>query len=130
MPTIEIEPDEADEALNQEIFEYLQKVAVELSNQLRVEAPVGATGDLQSSFQILDYGEQYLFVGSKLHYADDVQFGTGPHEPNFEKLQIWARRKLGNEAAAGPVFTKIKEEGTEANQYVDRAVANTKQHFQ
>ena len=101
------------------------ELANELVNQLKVEAPVGATGDLQRSFQIFRQGDGVIWLGTRIHYAMDVWKGTPPHTPDWEAIQVWARRKLGNESAAGPVFRKIQREGTEENDYVGRAIDNT-----
>lgn len=109
--------------------ELLRDVAIELGNQLQVEAPTGATGDLQRSFAILGEQDGVVWVGSRLPYSDDVYYGTAPHIADFEALKVWARRKLGDEAAAGPVFRKIAQEGTEPNDYVDRAIENTVARF-
>jgi len=64
-----------------------------------------------------------------LGYAESVYLGSPPHTPDFEQIRLWARRKLGDESAAGAVFRKIQQEGTEANPYVDRAVENTVERF-
>jgi hypothetical protein len=130
MPALKIDPDEVPEEVRGRVLQFLRRVARRLSDELYQEAPVGATGSLQSSFQILSETDERIFVGSRIDYADDVAFGTDPHRPNFENLQVWARRKLGNEELAGPVFRKISQEGTEPNRYDERAVVNTIQHFQ
>jgi len=130
---IETDLSEFDEAAQEAVHKYLRDIGVELANQLQQEAPVGATGDLQQSFQlpqaILDEGTSRIIVGSRLPYAKPVQTGTGPHIADFEALQVWARRKLGNEAAAGPVWMSIAKHGTEANPYMERAIENTIQRF-
>jgi len=119
-----------EQAVGEGADELLRDVVIELGNQLQIEAPVGATGDLQRSFAILGEQDGVIYVVSQLPYADDVQYGTAPHLADFEALRVWARRKLGSEAAAGPVWRKIAQEGTDANPYVDRAVENTVQRFQ
>ena len=70
-----------------------------------------------------------IVLGSRLAYAEVVQTGAPPHIPPFEPIQIWARRKLNDESAAGPVWQKIRQEGTDANPYVDRAFENTLRKF-
>ena len=109
--------------------ELLRDVAIELGNQLQVEAPTGATGDLQRSFAILGEQDGVVWVGSRLPYAGHVQYGTAPHTPPLEPLKVWARRKLGDESAAGAVWQTIREEGTDADPYVDRAIDNTVARF-
>jgi len=111
--------------LGEEADRILLELSNELVNQLKVEAPVGATGDLQRSFQIFRQGDGVIWLGTRIHYAMDVWKGTPPHTPDWEAIQVWARRKLGNESAAGPVFRKIQREGTEENDYVGRAIDNT-----
>lgn len=126
-----IEMDELEEALGDEVGTYLEEVANELVNQLQIEAPTGATGDLQRSFNIFSVSDDgsEIIVGSKLEYALDVHEGTGPHDPGFENIKVWARRKLDDESAAGPVWRSIKEHGTEPNPYVDRAIDETMERF-
>jgi hypothetical protein len=114
-----------EDELGEAAAQIAEDVAVELSNQLRIEAPVGATGRLQGSFQLFRTSGGTVFLGTRVPYAEGVWKGRPPHEPDFDALQVWARRVLGDESAAGPVFTKIKQEGTEPNDFVGRAVDNT-----
>jgi hypothetical protein len=106
-----------------------EDIAVELANNLRIEAPVGATGRLQESFQLFRTGDGVVYLGTRVPYARGVWKGKPPHEPDFQAIQKWARRKLGDESAAGPVFAKIKAEGTEPNDFVGRAIDNTFQRI-
>ena len=115
--------------LDDEVARQLLEIGNRLVEHLRDEAPVGATGDLQRSMQIFRATDGRVVLGSRIHYAADVQYGTEPHLADFEGLQKWARRKLGSEAAAGPVWRKIAEEGTEANPFVDRAIEATLDDF-
>lgn len=103
----------------------LVEIASELVNQLQQEAPVGATGTLQQSFQLFRTSENVVWLGTRVPYAKGVWQGKPPHSPDFEAIEVWSRRVLGDESAAGPVYNSIKESGTEANPYVDRAVQNT-----
>lgn len=116
---------DAESELGKATMEIAEEVAVELSNQLRIEAPVGATGRLQESFQLFRTEAGVVYLGTRVPYAKGVWKGKPPHEPDFDALKVWARRVLGDESAAGPVYTKIKEEGTEPNDFVGRAVDNT-----
>lgn len=118
---------DAEAELGEAAMHIAEEVAVELANQLRVEAPVGATGRLQESFQLFRTEDGVVYVGTRVPYAKGVWKGKPPHEPDFDDLKVWARRKLNDESAAGPVFRKIKEEGTEPNDYVGRAIGNTLQ---
>lgn len=115
--------DELDAEAEQLVFE----LANELVNQLKIEAPSGATGDLRRSFQIFRKGDGVVWLGTRIPYALFVQEGTGPIDnppPPFEPFQIWARRKLGDESAAGGVWHKVRTEGIDANPYMDRAIQN------
>jgi hypothetical protein len=125
MVVITFDLDEMEDELGEAAMQIAEDVAVELANQLRIEAPVGATGRLQGSFQLFRTEDNVIYLGTRVPYAKGVWKGKPPHEPDFQALQKWARRKLGDESAAGPVFAKIKREGTEPNDYVGRAVDNT-----
>ena len=113
------------EELDKSAQEIVVDIAVELVNQLKLEAPVGATGTLQESFQIFTTGDGEVLLGTRVPYAEGVWRGKPPHDPGFGNIQVWARRKLGDESAAGPIYAHIKEEGTEPNDFVGRAVDNT-----
>lgn len=111
--------------MNDAVAEIIQELAVELSNQLQIESPVGATGRLQDSWFIAKREDDVIVLGSRVDYALDVWKGRGPHLADFDAIQVWARRKLGDESAAGPVWRHIAREGTEPNEYVERAIENT-----
>jgi len=111
--------------LSEETRRILEDIGNDLVNNLKVEAPVGATADLRRSFQIFRRDANTVVLGSRLDYAAAVNYGRGPHTPDFDKLQVWARRKLGDEEAAGPIYQKSRREGTEPNPYIDRAVNAT-----
>lgn len=112
--------------------ERLTEIASELVNQLKIEAPTGATGDLQRLTQIWREEPGRIIITMPEH-GRFVQEATAPPSGNkkipFEPIERWARRKLGDEDAAGPVWQKLMEEGTDANPFVDRAVDNTVQRF-
>ena len=121
--------DELGDELDAETQDILEDIANTLINELKREAPTGATADLQRSFQIFRRSSGEIVLGSRLQYAEFVQTGTRPHTPPFEPIAIWARRKLGDESAAWAVWHKIRQQGTDANPYVDRAFENTLQSF-
>jgi len=121
--------DELERDLDAETARILEDIANTLVNEMKKEAPVGATADLQRSIQIFRRSSGEIVLGSRLDYAEFVQTGTRPHAAPFEPIQIWARRKLGDESAAWPVWQKIRQEGTDANPYVDRAFENTLRKF-
>lgn len=101
------------------------EVSTELVNQLQIEAPVGATGRLQESFQIFRDERGVVWLGTRVPYAKGVWKGKPPHTPDFDDIKVWARRVLGDQSAAGPAFTKIQREGTNPNPFVERAIDNT-----
>jgi len=104
--------------------EILLEVGNILVEELKIESPTH-TGSLQQSFQIFRSEDGVVWLGTRIPYARGVWKGTPPHTPDFDDIQAWARRKLNDESAAGPVFRKIQEEGTDPNPFVDRAVDNT-----
>jgi len=126
---LKIDTNELETKLDAEAGKIALEVANELTNQLQIEAPTGATGRLQGSFQIFYQGDGVVWLGTRVPYALDVWKGTGPHIADFDAIKVWARRKLGSEAAAGPVWRKIAQEGTNSNDYVGRAMENTLQRF-
>lgn len=125
MAFVRFDTRELDAELQGAVDDILLEIANELVNQLQEEAPVGATGNLQQSFQLFRTGEGVVYLGTRVPYAEGVWRGKPPHSPDFEDIKVWARRKLGDESAAGPVYRKIQQEGTEPNDYVGRAVRNT-----
>lgn len=108
--------------LDGEVQQFIQDLADEIVNEMKQEVPVGATSDLRRSIQIFQTTDGVVWLGTRIHYAMDVWKGTPPHSPDFEELKVWARRKLNDESAAGPVYQKIEAEGTNANDYVGRAI--------
>ena len=119
---VRLDLNELERELDGEIQDFILEFANELVNQLKIEAPVGATGDLRRSIQIFRQGNGVIWLGTRIHYAHDVWKGTPPHTPDFDAIKVWARRKLGDEELAGPVYRSIQQSGTEPNDYVGRAV--------
>lgn len=122
---IRLDLEELERELGAAAQEVLLEVANELVNQLQMEAPVGATGRLQNSFQIFRTSDGVVWLGTRVPYAEGVWKGKPPHTPDFDAIEVWSRRKLGDESAAGPVYRKIQREGTDPNDYVGRAIDNT-----
>jgi hypothetical protein len=113
---------ELERELGDEVQSFLVEFGNALVNQLKEEAPVGATGDLRRSFQLFRQENGVVWLGTRIHYAMDVWKGQPPHTPDFDAIQVWARRKLGDEALAGPVYRSIQEHGTRPNDYIGRAI--------
>ena len=121
--------DELEGELDAETARILEDISNTLVNEMKKEAPSGATGDLVRSIQIFRRSSGEIVLGSRLDYAAAVQQGTGPHIANFEQIEVWARRKLGDESAAGAVWRSIAQNGTRPNPYLDRAMENTLQKY-
>jgi hypothetical protein len=119
---VRLDLDELERKLGDEVQSFIVDLANSIVNQMKVEAPVGATGDLQRSIQIFRTGNGTIWLGTRIHYAMDVWQGTEPHYADFEDIQVWARRKLGDEDAAGPVWRSIAQHGTAPNDFVGRAI--------
>jgi len=120
---------ELEKELGEEVNTFLSDLATEIVNQMEMEAPVGATGGLQRSIQEFRRGDGVVFLGTRIHYAQDVWKGTEPHiVEDFEGLQDWAERKLNDRSLAYPVFHKIAREGTEPNDFVGRAIEQAIEH--
>lgn len=119
---IRLDLSELREELDGEVQGFILELANEIVNHMKQEAPTGATGDLQRSIQLFQRGDGVVWLGTRVDYADDVWKGTDPHIADFDAIRVWSRRVLGSEAAAGPVWRKIAQEGTEPNDYVGRAV--------
>ena len=63
---------ELEQELDSEIQQFLLDFSNELVNQLKIEAPVGATGGLRRSIQIFNQGNGVIWLGTRIHYAYDV----------------------------------------------------------
>ncbi len=125
----EVRPKDLDREINTIIDKTILRIASDLVNEMKEEAPVD-TGRLRQSIQILRKRDNDIYVGTNLDYADDVQYGAPPHEPPIVPLKKWVRRKLGkDESYAYAVKSKIKEEGTNANPYVTRAIENLRDKY-
>ena len=121
--------DELERELDAETADIVLELANDIVNEMKVEAPTGATGDLRRSIQLFRTSDREVLLGTRLGYAAYVNDGTRPHTPPFEPIQVWARRVLGDESAAGAVFRKIQQEGTDPNPYTDRAIDNAVRNF-
>jgi len=121
MARIVFDLNELEDGLTAEVRQLLIEISNTLVNNLKRESPVGATGDLRRSWQIFTTADDEVVLGSRIGYAQYVNDGTEPHTPPFEPIQVWSRRVLGDEGLAGAVWQKIRQEGTDANPYLDRS---------
>jgi hypothetical protein len=126
---VKLDLQELEKELGSEVQQFILELSNEIVNQMKQEAPVGATGDLQRSIQIFRTGDGQILLGTRLSYAMDVWQGQPPHTPDFEAIEVWARRKLGDEDLAGPVFRSIQKSGTEPNDFVGRSIDNAIQRI-
>jgi len=122
MPRIVLDLSETREELGQETADLLLELGNAIVNELKRNSPVGATGDLRRSWQIFSQGGDRIVLGSDIGYARYVDEGTPPHTPPFAPIEKWSRRVLGSEDAAWAVWNKIREEGTEAQPYIDESI--------
>jgi len=113
--------------IREQINEFLEEVAIHLSNELKKEVPVDR-GQLRQGIQVLSDGDDYAVVVQPEHSVY-VQTGAEPFTPPVEPLKNWARRNLGNEDLGWAIQQKISQEGIEPNPYVDRAIDNLQQRF-
>lgn len=60
-------------------------------------------------------------VGTNIHYAPHLEYGTRPHMPPLLPLREWAKRKLGNPNLAYAVARSIAKRGTQARNFFKRA---------
>ena len=128
---IRLDLDELERELGTEAQELIEEIANELINQLIIHSPAGATGDLRRSWDIWQTTDGEVILGSRLGYAHYVDTGTQPRmfmgamfaqAPPFKPIKLYARRVIGDEGAAGKLWTKIIREGTDASPYIDDSV--------
>ena len=125
----EIDLSELDEAVKDEVQDFLIDAASRLVNEAKRNAPVNS-GRLRQSIQVLERGEDEILVGTNLEYAAPVEFGTEPHYPPIEPLKKWVRRKLGvEEDVAYAVQQKIGAEGTDAQPFMRDAIKSTRDYY-
>ena len=85
---------------------------------------ISFTGALENSFEAEQDGEDVV-VGSRLKYADIVEFGRTPGSmPPVKVLFPWVLQKIGGldekevQRIAFAVAKKIEEKGTEPQRYI------------
>lgn len=123
----------AQDEIGKKVQDYIKDIAIDLSNEMKHEAPV-YRGGLRDSIQVQETSEGDIYVGTNVEYAPGVQFGTEPHYVPLVPLEKWARRKFSLQpphsfAAARGVQSSIKQRGTEPNPFVSRAKENIKEKY-
>lgn len=148
MVEIKFETDGLEDDIKNQLEPLFARIAADLSNAISDEVPVGATGNLRNSVQILgfnsDTGSQVVAV--RADYANAVRLGREPGNfPPLEPLRKWVDRVIGAERyeswsgdnwevnsldqATYLVGKSIEEEGTDPNPYLERAINRLKQKY-
>ncbi|MBU1135911.1 MAG: HK97 gp10 family phage protein [Nanoarchaeota archaeon] len=118
---------------NKEIKEKLKKVLframIDMHKIAKQKCPVD-TGRLRNSIKLFPSspGAVKYILAATVEYAGDVEFGTTPHFVSAKELRDWARRKLGDESAAGAVAEKIRRAGTNAHPFMRPALMQVKEN--
>ena len=124
---LDIDAQAVEEAENM-VQKFLEEVAIELSNELKMEAPV-SSGQLRQSITIVNRRQGTITVGIQAKYAMAIQNGTRAFTPPLEPLKTWGRRKLGSEEIGAAVWGKIRQEGIDENPFVTRAMENLRAKY-
>ena len=125
--SLDIDSQAVEEAENS-VQQFLEEIAIELSNELKEEAPV-SSGQLRQSITIVNRRKGRITVGVQAKYAMAIQNGTKAFTPPLEPLKTWGRRKLGSESAGAAVWGKIRNEGIDENPFVTRAMENLRAKY-
>ena len=116
-------------ALESELAEAANDIRFRIERKATENAPVGATGNLQTSIgsfvETVGPTLVRIRVGSSANYATPVEEGTDPHFPPPSELRAWARSTLGDESAAYPVARSIAANGTDAQPFLEPAFEDT-----
>lgn len=96
------------------------KAAAEgIADLIKKNIPVW-TGDLRDSVEVQELSPTAYAVGPTLYYGPYVNFGTGPHLPNMDKITEW-----GNAHGFDPsaLMSHIESFGTAAHPFMETAAA-------
>lgn len=93
-----------------------------LEKEIADRTPVGVTGLLKKSIATQLYGDR-VEIGTPLEYAEPVEYGSKPHTPPLEPLELWGVRKLGSAEAGRAVWYSISKKGTRPALMFTRALA-------
>lgn len=113
-----LKPGDASAALKKRTQQFLVRALERGVALAREETPSGATSALRGTIdrEIVDLGGASAnFTGDvvwRQPYGIFVDLGTRPHIPPIGPLLLWARRVLGDEAAAYPIQKAIAKRGT------------------
>lgn len=81
------------------------------------------TGRLSQSIVVDDRPfDKSVIVGTNVHYAPYVEFGTRPHMPPVEPLVEWAHLKLHDDKAGYKIARAIAKRGTKPKPFMRPAV--------
>ena len=127
--------DQARDALAAEMRSSLDITVQTIAGAVRMETPVGVSGNLRQSIYGEVYGQPLTaefagVVGTPLIYGDAVENGTRAHWPPSGALELWVTRKLGISGAEAAdvaflVARKISKRGTRPGQRMfERGLAN------
>ena len=124
---VTIEANSVEEGL-QKVIEFL---ALEIQSQAKqnlVDSGTSDTGQLlQSSDGTFKSSQGTASFSFTAPYADDIEYGTDPHNVPFQPIFEWCKRKLKMddkeaERFANYVIRKIAIDGTEPNPFVRNAI--------
>lgn len=114
--------DRAPEIFKEEKTSALTEVGLLLEREVVQRTPVGVTSNLKSSIESKIVGDR-VEIGTPLEYAEPVEYGTKPHWPPKEPLELWGLRKLGSKEAGRSVWVSISKKGTKPVLMFTRALA-------
>jgi len=148
MVTISFDTEGLDEDVKQKVEPLLTRIAADLSNFIGDEVPVGATGNLRNSVQVLGFSGDNTkkVVAVRADYANAVRLGREPGNfPPLEPLRKWVSRVIGEqeylswqgegwevnslEDATYLVGQSIEQSGTEPNTYLERSINKLNQKY-
>lgn len=148
MVEISFEAENLDKDVRERLRSLFARISADLSNYIADEVPVGATGNLRNSVQILGYdssnGSQVVAV--RADYANAVRLGRDPGKfPDLEPLSKWVSRVIGEEEylswggdgwqvssldqATYLVGKKIEAQGVRPNLYLKRSLNRLKTKY-
>lgn len=114
---------------NRTVRPYLHRVAEEIVEEARRRTPVGATGELERSFRIIDGPNGGVQVVNDAPHVAYVHQGTGqqadPPRPNYyprlrrRGLILWSESKNLN---PGAVARSIASKGTAPNPFMTESL--------